>query len=62
MMDKMDKICRFDELPLRAGDPPHSAWGLWEDNHLGSLNYLGDEKVLETAKKEIQTGERISLK
>ncbi|KAJ5669898.1 uncharacterized protein N7477_005261 [Penicillium maclennaniae] len=46
---------------ILAGDPPHSAWGLWEDNHLGSLNYLSDEKLLETAKNEIKTGERISL-
>jgi hypothetical protein len=56
------KICRFDELPLRAGDPPHSAWGLWENDHLGSLNYLNDEKVLGAARNEIRTGKRVSLK
>ncbi|KAI7977909.1 hypothetical protein EIK77_009449 [Talaromyces pinophilus] len=24
-------VPRFDELPLREGDPPLSAWGLWKD-------------------------------
>lgn len=28
----------FDDLPLRAGDPPYSAWGLWgEDDNIGTL-------------------------
>jgi hypothetical protein len=28
----------FDELPLRQGDPPFSAWSLWgEDDELGTL-------------------------
>lgn len=28
----------FDDLPLREGDPPYSAWGLWgEDDNIGML-------------------------
>ena len=50
----------YDELPLRAGDPHHSAWGLWENRALGALNHLTDEVVLK-AKDEIQTGERVTL-
>lgn len=56
---------RFDELPLRDGDPPNSAWGLWGDgpgSSLGSLNYLTDELVQRTIKEEVKTGERVCLK
>ncbi|KAF2111849.1 putative cyclase-domain-containing protein [Lophiotrema nucula] len=52
---------RFEDLPLRQGDPPFSAWGLWENPHLGALNYLTDKTVLQAAKEEIQTGERVGL-
>ena len=52
----------FKELPLRKGDPPFSAWGLWENDQLGALNYLTDELVLKTAKDEIRTGLRVGLK
>lgn len=55
-------VPRFDELPLREGDPPLSAWGLWKDPALGALNYLNDAKILSTAKEEIRTGERVTLK
>lgn len=59
------KIPSFDELPLGPGDPPNSAWGLWgeegEDPALGSLNYLTDKLVLQAAKDEIQTGQRVGL-
>ncbi|KAL3475207.1 hypothetical protein BJX99DRAFT_259673 [Aspergillus californicus] len=54
----------FDQLPLRKGDPPNSAWGLWGDgpeSALGSLNHLTDELVLKTIKEEVKTGERIGL-
>lgn len=49
-------------LPLRPGDPHHSAWGLWKNPALGALNYLTDEVVLRAAKEELQTGERVTLK
>lgn len=55
----------FDRLPLREGDPPNSAWGLWgrgEESALGSLNYLTNELVLKAIKEEVKTGERVGLK
>lgn len=52
----------FDDLPLRPGDPPHSAWGLWKSPALGALNYLTDDVVLKATQEEIRTGERITLK
>lgn len=56
------RVPDLTELPLRDGDPPYSAWGLWGDRHqLGSLNYLTEEVVVRTIKEEVQTGERIGL-
>ncbi|KAL7625141.1 hypothetical protein AAE478_004355 [Parahypoxylon ruwenzoriense] len=52
----------FEDLPLRKGDPPYSAWGLYGDkDELGTLNRLTDERVAAAAKSEIRTGHRISL-
>ncbi|MCJ1388205.1 hypothetical protein MMC18_001050 [Xylographa bjoerkii] len=57
----------FADLPLRAGDPPYSAWGLWGlDDELGTLsetlkNLLTDDVVATAAREEIKTGVRISL-
>lgn len=56
------EIPPFSDLPLRKGDPPFSAWGLWENDQLGSLNYLTNELVLKAAKEEIKTGNRVGLK
>jgi len=57
------QIPSFDELPLRSGDPPFSAWGLWPgEPGLGSLNHLTDALVLQTANEEIRTGRRVGLK
>lgn len=53
---------RLEDLPLSKGDPPFSAWGLWENAKLGSLNYLTDEFVLAAARENIQTGARVGLK
>ena len=54
----MDKLPRFEDLPLRKDDPPLSAWGLYGDHdQLGFLNRLTDATVLQ-ASKEIQTGVR----
>lgn len=51
----------FDELPLRKGDPPFSAWGLYGlDDELGTLNLLTPEVVAEAA-KEVRMGVRIGL-
>lgn len=52
-------IPSYDSLPLREGDPHHSAWGLYGDNdELGTLNRLTDERVAAAAKNEIQKGVR----
>jgi hypothetical protein len=51
----------FDSLPLRSGDPPCSAWGLYgADDQLGTLNLLSPQVVAEAA-KEIRTGARVGL-
>ncbi|CAM1510707.1 Fc.00g010420.m01.CDS01 [Cosmosporella sp. VM-42] len=54
-------IPNFEDLPLREGDPPYSAWGLWKDPSLGALNHLTDDLVLRTVKEEIQCGVRVGL-
>jgi len=55
-------IPRFDDLPLQKGDPPHSAWGLYGKNdELGTLNRLTDERVVESARAEIQSGVRLVI-
>lgn len=52
-------IPSFDALPLREGDPHHSAWGLYGDgDQLGTLNRLTDDRVAAAAKSEIQKGIR----
>lgn len=63
MPPKLNLIPPLSQLPLNEGDPPHSAWGLWEghDSSLGSLNYLTDELVLKTLREEVRTGVRIGL-
>jgi len=49
----------LQDLPLREGDPVHSAWGLYgPDDQLGTLNRLTDDRVAAAAKSEIQTGVR----
>jgi hypothetical protein len=52
-------IPRFEDLPVGKNDPHHSAWGLYgKDDELGTLNRLTNERVVEAARKEIQSGER----
>jgi len=51
----------FSALPLRKGDPPYSAWGLYgPDDELGTLNLLTPERVL-SAVKDVSTGESVGL-
>jgi len=51
----------FEALPLRKGDPPFSAWGLYGlDDELGTLNLLTPEIVAEAA-RDVRTGVRIGL-
>lgn len=55
-------IPSFDDLPLREGDPHHSAWGLYgQHDELGTLNRLTDERVAAAARDEIRKGTRVSL-
>lgn len=64
MAKRVQPLPKLSELPLNAGDPPKSAWGLWDDSKdgsLGSLNYLTDDLALKAAKEEIRTGQRVSL-
>lgn len=62
-MASQKAVPALSDLPLREGDPPNSAWGLWKDTpELGALNHLTDEVVLEAVKSEIKTGERVGLK
>lgn len=53
------KLPKLSELPLKEGDPHHSAWGLYgKDDELGTLNRLTDEVVLRAARGEIRSGVR----
>jgi hypothetical protein len=49
----------FEALPLRKGDPHHSAWGLYgERDELGTLNRLTGERVVSAAREEVRNGTR----
>jgi hypothetical protein len=42
----MTRLPTYDELPVRAGAPPGSSWGVWGDGDvLGCLNLLTPERV-----------------
>lgn len=57
----MQRRPSFSSLPLRQGDPHHSAWGLWgPEDQLGTLNFLTEQTTLEAA-KEIKDGVRVNL-
>lgn len=45
---KMTKsLPTYDELPIDSKHPPHTAWGVWgDDDNLGTLNLLTEERVL----------------
>ncbi|MBK9315917.1 MAG: cyclase family protein [Acidobacteria bacterium] len=41
-----ERLPTFDELPLKPGYPPHSAWGLFgDDDQVGTLNLLTPDRV-----------------
>jgi hypothetical protein len=62
MASNANNIPAFADLPLRKGDPHHSAWGLYgEKDELGTLNRLSGERVVEAAKGEIRSGVRYVL-
>jgi kynurenine formamidase len=42
-----ESLPSYAELPIRAGAPPGSSWGLWgDDDVLGTLNLLTPERVM----------------
>ncbi|MCI0814833.1 MAG: cyclase family protein, partial [Chloroflexi bacterium] len=46
----MAELPSYDELPVKEGAPPQSAWGLWgDDDELGCLNLLTPERVAAAA-------------
>jgi len=45
-----ERLPDFDQLPVAAGRPPGSSWGVWgEGDVLGCLNLLTAERVVEAA-------------
>lgn len=55
------RLPAFDDLPVRPGDPPLAAWGLWGDgDELGMLNLLTPARVL-AASGLIRTGKIFPL-
>jgi kynurenine formamidase len=60
MVDKLN-LPSYDELPIRAGAPPGSAWGVFGDrDELGTLNLLTPQRVRE-ALGEAREGRVIPL-
>jgi kynurenine formamidase len=46
-----DRLPSYRELPVRDGAPPGSSWGLWgDDDDIGALNLLTDERTLAAAR------------
>lgn len=53
---------KFDELPLKQGDPKGSAWGLWgTEDERGTLNLI-TEDITRAASRETINGKVVSLK
>jgi kynurenine formamidase len=47
MVDDPTDLPAYRDLPVVAGMPPGSSWGLWgEDDQLGTLNLLTDERTV----------------
>lgn len=45
-MTNTDSLPTFDQLPIDPKYPSQTAWGLWgEDDNLGTLNLLTEERV-----------------
>ncbi|HUF52669.1 MAG TPA: cyclase family protein [Dehalococcoidia bacterium] len=56
-----DDLPKYDQLPVREGAPPNSAWGLWgDDDELGCLNLLTPERTTAAANL-VRTGECFPL-
>lgn len=49
-MGSTGDLPRYRDLPVRPGAPPGSSWGLWgDDDQLGTLNLLTDERTRRAA-------------
>jgi len=47
----LNRLPRYDELPLRPHAPKGAAWGVFgDDDQLGTVNFLTPQKVLEAAR------------
>src|SRR5262245_11740830 len=56
------ELPRYDELPVRDGAPPGSAWGVWGDpDHLGCLNLLTPERAASAAARCVRSGRSFGL-
>src|SRR6204780_5815867 len=56
-----DKFPRFAELPVKAGAPKESGWGVFgDDDELGCLNFLTPEGIVAAAKL-VKTGKVFRL-
>lgn len=52
IITKENKLPSFDELPIDPKYPPQTAWGVWgEDDNLGTLNLLTEERVAKVITK-----------
>lgn len=50
MMSDSERLPTYRELPIKQGAPPGSSWGLWgDDDQLGTLNLLTDERTRKAA-------------
>ena len=50
-MKASDKFPRFAELPVKAGAPKESSWGVFgDDDELGCLNFLSPEGIVDAAR------------
>ncbi len=56
-----NELPSFDQLPVKPGNPPHSAWGLWGDqDEIGTINLLTAERVAAAARL-VRTGQIFPL-
>lgn len=57
----MKPIPKFDELPVKAGAPPESSWGVFgDDDGIGCLNFLTPAGIVDAARL-VQTGKVFRL-
>ena len=60
-MKASDKFPRFAELPVKAGAPKESSWGVFgDDDELGCLNFLGAKGIVDAARL-VQAGKVFRL-